>query len=189
MQNVISLLRKNIVKDSEINLVKKAKKGDKEAYVILFKKYKNSLYTIAFSYVKDKEKALDIISEATYKGMINISTLKKEEFFKTWITRMVINIAKNDIKKSDRYVYGNEGYLNIADNRKINVCEKLDLYEAMDKLKDNYKTVIILRYFDDMSIDEISKVMEIPVNTVKSHLRRAKEMLKGELKEGYLNEY
>lgn len=64
----------------------------------------------------------------------------------------------------------------------------MDLYNAIDTLKDKYKTVIILRYFNNMSIDDIAKTMEIPSNTVKSHLRRAKESLSKILKEDYLYE-
>ena len=61
---------------------------------------------------------------------------------------------------------------------------ELDLYDAIDLLKPKYKTVIILKYFDDMKIEDISYVLNIPENTVKSHLKRAKESLSSILKEG-----
>jgi RNA polymerase sigma-70 factor (ECF subfamily) len=64
----------------------------------------------------------------------------------------------------------------------------LDLYNAIDILRDNYKTVIILKYFNDMTIESIANVMDIPENTVKTYLRRAKENLNKILKEDYLNE-
>ncbi len=70
----------------------------------------------------------------------------------------------------------------------ISTEEKLDLYNAIDLLNDNYKTVIIMMYFNDMKIKDISRVMEIPENTVKIYLRRAKQALGEVLKEGYLNE-
>ena len=73
-------------------------------------------------------------------------------------------------------------------NTDISIDEKLDLYNAIDLLRDNYKTVIILKYFNDMTIENISRVMEIPENTVKTYLRRAKESLSKILKEDYLNE-
>jgi len=75
-----------------------------------------------------------------------------------------------------------------CDEKDISLEEKMDLYNAIDTLKDKYKTVIILRYFNNMSIDDIAKTMEIPSNTVKSHLRRAKESLSKILKEDYLYE-
>lgn len=62
------------------------------------------------------------------------------------------------------------------------------MYNSVDLLRDKYKTVIILKYFNDMTIENISDVMEIPQNTVKTYLRRAKESLSKILREDYLNE-
>lgn len=75
----------------------------------------------------------------------------------------------------------------IYSEKSISIEEKLDLYDAIDLLKPKYKTVIILKYFDDMKIEDISYVLNIPENTVKSHLKRAKESLSSILKED-LNE-
>ena len=72
----------------------------------------------------------------------------------------------------------------IYSEKSISIEEKLDLYDAIDLLKPKYKTVIILKYFDDMKIEDISYVLNIPENTVKSHLKRAKESLSSILKEG-----
>ena len=76
----------------------------------------------------------------------------------------------------------------IQDISGISIEEKIDLYNAVDLLKDNYKTVIIMKYFNDMKIKDISKIMSLPENTVKTYLTRAKESLKKILKEDYLNE-
>lgn len=83
--------------------------------------------------------------------------------------------------------FGNNMKTNDVHSR-ISVDEKLDLYNAIDLLRDNYKTVIILKYFNDMTIESISKIMETPENTVKTYLRRAKDSLGKILKEGYLND-
>lgn len=191
MQGIISLgwHRKRQKEKTEIDLVKEAIKGNKESYIELIKNNQEYLYKIAYSYVKNEERALDIISETTYRGISNIKKLKKAEFFKTWITRILINVAVNEIKKEEKYIYTDEDNPLIVDEKVPNICENLDLYEAMDKLKDKYKTAIMLRYFNDMTLDEVSEVMEIPVNTVKSHLRRGKEALRVYLGEGYKNEY
>lgn len=70
----------------------------------------------------------------------------------------------------------------------VSVEERLDLYSAVDLLKEKYKTVIIMKYFNDMKIKEISEITNIPENTVKTYLNRAKESLKQILKEDYLDE-
>ena len=65
---------------------------------------------------------------------------------------------------------------------------KIDLYNAIDELEDKYKDLVILRYFDDLKIEEISKRLDRPINTIKTHLRKALKDMKKMLKEGYFNE-
>ena len=143
---------------------------------------------MAFSYVKDENKALDILQECAYKGFINIYKLKKPDIFKTWITRILINVAIDYIKKDTNIIYLDDNSDLKNDNKGISLEEKMDLYNAIDILKPQYKTVIILKYFNNMSINDISYIMNIPSNTVKSHIRRAKECLNKILREDYLYE-
>lgn len=163
---------------TELKLVKKAIKGDSDAYTELIKLHKEYLYKIAYSYVKNEQKALDILQECTYKGLLNISKLNNAKFFKTWITRVLINVAINYNKKEENIVYLDETLEPTYDKKSISIEEKLDLYDAIDVLRENYKMVIILKYFNDMTIEEIAIIMDIPVNTVKSNLRRSKEELR-----------
>ena len=172
----------------DITLAKKAKNGDSDAFTELYKIHKIYLYKIAYSYVKDENKALDIMQECAYKGFFYIHKLKNPNIFKTWITRVLINVAIDYLKKESKIIYLDNDSSIACDEKDISLEEKMDLYNAIDTLKDKYKTVIILRYFNNMSIDDIAKTMEIPSNTVKSHLRRAKESLSKILKEDYLYE-
>lgn len=174
--------------NSEIDYVRKAIKGDEDAFVEAMKVHKVSLYKVAFSYVKEEQKALDILHECTYKGLLAVTKLKNPEFFKTWITRILINTAINYTKKDSKTVYLDDDSGLVFKDESLPVEEKIDLYNAIDNLRDKYKTVIILKYFENMSIDQISNIMDIPSNTVKSHLRRAKEALGESLREDYLNE-
>ena len=189
MKKIISLPWQKIKEEPlDITLAKKAKNGDSDAFTELYKMHKIYLYKIAYSYVKDENKALDIMQECAYKGFLNVHKLKNPNMFKTWITRVLINVAIDYMKKESKVVYLDNDSLISCDEKDISLEEKMDLYNAIDTLKDKYKTVIILRYFNNMSIDDIAKTMEIPSNTVKSHLRRAKESLSKILKEGYLYE-
>ena len=148
----------------------------------LLLQYKSYLYKVAYTYVKDKQVALDILQETSFKAWLNIHTLKDEEKFKPWITKILVNTALNYIKKESKVIYmEDENSIIYSD---ISIEEKLDLYDAIDLLKPKYKTVIILKYFDDMKIEDISYVLNTPENTVKSHLKRAKESLSSILKEG-----
>lgn len=178
--------RKN--KLNEIRLIKESMKGNKESFGILIKNNKEYLYKMAFLYVKDEQDVLEVIHETVYRAFLNIEKLKKAKFFNTWITRILINVSIDFLKKKGKNEMLDESTSIIKEKYEISTEEKLDLYNAIDLLNDNYKTVIIMMYFNDMKIKDISKVMEIPENTVKTYLRRAKQALGEVLKEGYLNE-
>ncbi|HHL2031550.1 TPA: sigma-70 family RNA polymerase sigma factor [Clostridium perfringens] len=173
---------------NEIRLIKESMKGNKESFGILIKNNKEYLYKMAFLYIKDEQDALEVIHETVYRAFLNIEKLKKAKFFNTWITRILINVSIDFLKKKGKNQMLDESTPIIKEKCEISTEEKLDLYNAIDLLNDNYKTVIIMMYFNDMKIKDISKVMEIPENTVKTYLRRAKQALGEVLKEGYLNE-
>lgn len=173
---------------NEIRLIKESMKGNKESFGILIKNNKEYLYKMAFLYVKDEQDALEVIHETVYRAFLNIEKLKKAKFFNTWITRILINVSIDFLKKKGKNEMLDESTPIIKEKCEISTEEKLDLYNAIDLLNDNYKTVIIMMYFNDMKIKDISKVMETPENTVKTYLRRAKQALGEILKEGYLDE-
>lgn len=173
---------------SKNKLIKLAIKGDKEAYTSLIIEYKEYLYKMAFLYVKNEDTALEVLHETVYRGFLHVHKLKSSSFFKTWITRIVINVSLDILKKTNNIECLKEDIPLVNEKKILSIEERLDLYNAIDLLKENYKTVIIMMYFNDMRIKEISKVMEIPENTVKTYLNRAKKALGELLKEDYLNE-
>lgn len=177
------------IRGKEKTFKKNSIKNNSEVFEELLLQYKSYLYKVAYTYVKDKEAALDILQEASFKAWLNIHTLKDEEKFKPWITKILVNTAINYIRKESKVIYIDDenpiiSSENIVSKKAISLEEKLDLYKAIDLLKPKYKTVIILKYFDDMKIEDISYVLDVPINTVKSHLKRAKESLSDILKEG-----
>ncbi|ADL53860.1 sigma-70 family RNA polymerase sigma factor [Clostridium cellulovorans] len=190
MESVIAVKSKifKFETDNERYLIKKSIAGDKKAFSELMKIYKIYLYKTAYSYVKNENDALEILQECTYRAMVNIGKLKKSIYFKTWITRIIINCSLDFINKNNCvYLLDDKMKITERDNG-ISIDEKLDLYNAIDLLRDNYKTVIILKYFNSMTIENIAEVMGIPENTVKTYLKRAKDRLSKILKEDYLNE-
>ncbi len=191
MEKTMSISYLDIDRKNELNkikLIKESMKGNKESFGILIKNNKEYLYKMAFLYVKDEQDALEVIHETVYRGFLNIEKLKKAKFFNTWITRILINVSIDFLKKKGKNEMLDESTPIIKEKYEISTEEKLDLYNAIDLLNDNYKTVIIMMYFNDIKIKDISKVMEIPENTVKTYLRRAKQALGEILKEGYLDE-
>lgn len=166
----------------EIDLISKAKKGSDKAFEELINIYKEYLYKMAFIYTKNEHDALDIYQETVYKIYLNIDKLKDSSYFKTWITRILINNVNMKNRHVNRFKDVEvEDYIGEIEYSSIE--EKIDLYDAIDVLEEKYKTPIILQYFQDLTVSQISKIMDCNENTVKSYIRRGKKKLYDLLKE------
>ena len=166
----------------ELDLINQAKKGSDEAFEDLINIYKEYLYKMAFIYTKNEHDALDIYQETVYKAYLNIDKLKDSSYFKTWITRILIN----NVNMKNRYInkfkdVELKDY--IGEIEYSDIEQKIDLYDAIDILEEKYKTPIILQYFQDLTISQISKILDCNENTIKSYIRRGKKKLYDLLKE------
>nr|WP_307290911.1 sigma-70 family RNA polymerase sigma factor [Bacillus sp. SORGH_AS_0510] len=166
-------------------LVKKAIKGNKSAFEKLVQQHYERIYRTAYLYVHNEEDALDVVQEATYQAFTSIHSLKNPEYFMTWLTRIVIRCAGQVLKRKSNVVPMSDEILsNLPGQVNPNMEESLQLLQAIQQLRENYRTVIILFYYYDYSIKTISSVMDIPESTVKTYLSRGK----AELKKFYKNE-
>ena len=139
----------------------------------------DKLYRIAFSYVKNEDLALDIVQESIEKALRNIKTLKHVEYVKTWFYRILINESLGYIRRNKNTTLCQVEDLkdNIEWNDNITI-EGIDLYNNIGKLKEKLRTVIILRFFEDLKIEEIARITKTSPNTVKSRLYKGLEELK-----------
>ncbi len=144
-------------------------------YVI---RYKENIYRLAFSYVKNADDALDIVQESIYKAISSKDSLKNPNYIKTWFYKIVVNTSLDLIKKKKKLVVVGEEVLLSYDLGTIDNYENIDLQRALDSLPDNYRSVIVLRYFEDLKIEEIAVILEENVNTVKTHLYKSLEKLR-----------
>lgn len=158
------------------------KNKNDESFIQLINLHKENLYRIAFAYLKNEQDSLDIVSDTVYKAYMNIDKLKETRYFNSWITKILINSAINKLKSNKKIIYVDD--YNILNNN-INISEmefdiskNIDLYSAIDTLDIKYKNLIILKYFQDMTISQISKLLKYPEGTVKVYLRRALKKLK-----------
>lgn len=173
----------------DILLVKRAIKGDRKAFEDLINIYFDRLYKEAYLRCKHEEDAKEIVQETIYKAYKSIKKLKEPKYFKTWLSRILINVANDYMRENGMIDLEHEAIDYIKEVHKDNQVEiKIDLYNAIDELEDKYKDVIILRYVDDLKIEEISKILERPVNTIKTHIRKAIKDMKNLLKEDYIND-
>lgn len=169
-------------------LVLKAKGGDKAAFCELIKKRKEMLYKTAYMYVKNQHDAIEILDETVYRAYISIAQLKCDKYFNTWLTRILINCAIGYLKKSKKIILFDNLLEYSAKTQDIGSDEKIDLYDAVDKLDEKHKTVIILKYFNEMTIKEIASIMDCSESNVKNYLHKALSSLRIYLKEECINE-
>lgn len=160
--------------------------GKKDKIIAMYiKENQQSFYRTAYSYVKDSDASLDIIHNAIVKAIKKSNTLKKEEYLKTWFYRILINECLMYLRKSKKIVYIDEvDEYNQAYDCMQDKMDALDLYSAIEKLDSNLKTIILLRFFEDMKLDEIAKVTNTNLSTVKSRLYKALDILKITINDG-----
>ncbi|MBP3914966.1 MAG: sigma-70 family RNA polymerase sigma factor [Clostridium sp.] len=161
--------------------VKRAKRGDKEAFCNLIILNKVAVYRVAKAILNKEEDIEDAVSESILKAYKNIQTLKDEAFFKTWLIRIVINESNNLYKKRFKEIAVDKDHFK---NIKVNDNYKdLSLYNAINSLDEDLRITTILFYFEDMKYKDIAKILNVKEGTIKSRLSRAKEKLYNILKE------
>ncbi len=166
-------------------LVKKAIKGNKSAFEKLVQQHYERIYRTAYLYVRNEEDALDVIQEAAYQAFTSIHSLKQPDYFTTWLTRIVIRCSGQILKRKSNVVpLSDEILSNLPGQANPDIEGSLQLLNAVQELKENYRTAIILFYYYDYSIKTISSVMDVPESTVKTYLSRGK----AELKKSYKDE-
>jgi len=167
------------------SLVDQAKRGDGNAFWELIEGKKASLYRMAFWYSKNETDAMDIVSEAVYKAYVSLPQLKNHEFFYTWLTRILIHCAYDFIKINKTVPHlaskmMNEMKSTPEDSRSEAI---LDLYNAIDTLDEQHRSVVILKYLEDMTVAQVAEVLKMPAGTVKTYLHRALLHLRIKLEE------
>jgi len=170
----------------DIHTVKNAIKGDVKALETLILLEQRVLYYKALSYVSTKEDALDAIQETSYNALLSIHQLRNPEYFSTWLCRILIRECYKLLREQNKMTpYEDEVLLRKMESKDEKEVETSYVREALSKLNTPYQTSIILFYYHDLSIKDISEITEKPVGTVKTHLRRARIKLKDELERSY----
>ena len=121
--------------------------------------------------------AMDIVQEGAYRAMLKADTLREERFAGTWVYRIMINEAKEYLRKNRRDV----GELKENLEAPAQHYRDMDLEEAVGKLSEMERTLIILRFYEDKQLSEIAEILEENLSTVKSRLYRTLGKLRAEL--------
>ncbi|SDI44595.1 RNA polymerase sigma-70 factor, ECF subfamily [Alteribacillus persepolensis] len=154
--------------------------------------YGSGLVRLAFSYVKDKETAKDMVQNTFIKCYENLDNFRFESSIKTWLYRITINQCKDYLRswhfrrvQARSFLESAIGtFLPSAEDNLIKNTEAKEMKRLIFSLSKNHREVIFLYYYESLSIKEIAEVAELNVNTVKTRLSRAKQRLKILIEEG-----
>lgn len=139
---------------------------------------KEKLYRTALLYLGSPSMALDAVDEAVYKGLRACKTLREPEFFSTWLTRVLINVCQDELRRRKR-----ETALAELPETAREDFDALPLKQALLRLPRELKAVVILRYFTGLTLEETAQSLNIPRGTVATRQRKALSLLRLELEE------
>ena len=139
-------------------LIRKAKKGDKDAFCRLMDEQVQCMYKVAFSYLKNDEDAADAIQDTILSCYENLKSLKQNKYFKTWMIRILINKCKDILQRKKQVTYTDQ-------------MPETPFYE------EEYAAVILLYYMEGFNIREISDILDMKESTVKSRLQRGRKQI------------
>lgn len=159
---------------------KRAKAGDGESFYKLLEPIKDRLYRTAFMYMKNENDALDCVHDSIVKAIRSLDKLKNPQYFNTWITRITINTCKDNLRKAKNASPYDMAQLEhkLVYHGNLNIEENVDLYRALDNLKEEEKDLIAMRYVDGMSTRDIAQATHAPIGTVRSRLSRTIKKLR-----------
>lgn len=178
-------------KQREISLVEQCRDGDRNALGVLVDEYHGPIYNAAFRMLGNAEEAADVTQSAFLKALENIDDFDSRYRFFSWLYRIAMNAAIDSLKRGSRFSPLNEDLLS-DDVRVSATAEQAQtdqhLQTALMHLSEEHRSVIVLRYFSELSYQEIGQVLEIPDRTVKSRLFTARQRLRQGLeKQGVLS--
>lgn len=181
----------------EEKLIKRIKKGDRDAFAELVELYKDKVYQITFRMVGNAEEAQDIAQETFLRVYYNLDSYNSSFKFSTWVYRIATNLSIDYLRRRkqafslDKAMEGTDGmdlHDFLADPtqgpEEVLLTGELQgqVQQAIKTLSPKYKSIMILRYLEDLSLSEISDIVKLPISTIKTRIHRGREALKKKLK-------
>ncbi|MEK4145673.1 RNA polymerase sigma factor SigW [Robertmurraya sp. FSL W8-0741] len=177
--------------------IKQVLKGDQNAYAEIVEIYKDKVFQLCFRMLGNRHEAEDMAQEAFIRAYVNIASFNIDLKFSTWLYRIATNLCIDRIRKKkpdfylDAEVSGTDGltmYSQVPSDSALpeEEVESIELHETIQreiaKLPEKYRSVIVLKYIEELSLNEISKILDMPLGTVKTRIHRGREALRHQLR-------
>lgn len=174
--------------DRDVFLVERCLEGDEEACEALVRRYQDRVFSLIYRIIGGTDQVEDIAQEAFLKAFRSLKSFRGGSSFYTWLYRITVNTALNALRSKGRRQEASLedlGGLEFLVDPDVGPAESAArrqlasrVREAIDRLDEQYRTIVYLRELEDLSYEEIAEVVELPVGTVKSRLFRARQHLK-----------
>ncbi len=194
MRHYIAITKRNHGLNNPNEILKLVVQGDQKAFRALYEIFSAKVYNVALSYTKNVEDAEEITQDVFTKIYKNAASFKGNSALSTWIYRITINSSLNLIKKRNRFSFVKTGLASTEpptfDHPGILLENKENariLFQVIDTLSENQKTVFILSYIEELPRQEIADIMALSLKAVESLLQRAKGNLRKKLEDVYPN--
>ncbi len=154
-------------------LIKRAQKHDTDAFIELIEKNKTALYKVAKAYLKNEEDIADAMQDTILSAYEHIGELRVVSYFKTWLTRILINHCTDTLRRQRRVIPMKQ----TGEQAGTSLESNYEFYELLQELPEQDRILFLLYYGEGFSIREIADIMECNENTVKSRLQRGRKKL------------
>ncbi len=183
----------NKFKYSDEKLILRFQEGDINAYNELVKRYKDRLLNFVFRYFNNVEQAEDVVQDTLIKLYTHASYYKNVAKFSTWIFTIAKNNALTELRKNKRKktdsLWTKDGQIIDINSKEESLDSKVQneiaidqLNKFLDEIPENFRMAVVLRDFQELSYEEISKILEIPIGTIKSRINRGRIQLAEKMK-------
>jgi len=175
----------------EIKLIEEFKQGDKSAFRQLVEKYQDSVINVSYQFLRNKEEAEEVAQDVFLKVYLSSGSYQPKSKFSTWLFRIVVNSCLNKLRDKKKFssLQLEENFPAPANDQPDKSYEQEELKRmvrsAIDSLPENQRTVILLNQYEELSYQDMARILDCSVSAIESRLFRAKESLKNKLA-GYI---
>lgn len=150
----------------------------RQSLITLITEQKENYYRLAYSYVKNEQDALDIIQDSIHKALRSVEKVHDSATLTSWFYKIVVRTSLDLLRKQKKLIPIEDSQFESNKHGQTDHYNDYDLRQAIDELPSKYKTIIILRYFEDVKIDEIADILDEKVGTIKTRLYKAHKILR-----------
>ncbi|RUT31960.1 sigma-70 family RNA polymerase sigma factor [Paenibacillus zeisoli] len=157
-------------------------KGDEIAFHELINSQKRKLYGIAYSYLRNEADALEVLQETVCRAWMKCGKLKDPDTFIPWLYRILMNCCVDELRRRRRVdVISQEPQQGTIEMVDVN---KLDIERVLNRMKPKYRHALMLKYYQDMTVPEIARILEKPEGTIKTWIHQGLKQLRGQIEQG-----